>query len=127
VFTTVARRSCVAQPAAAPPEADADGVVAVCGDSDDDAGVEAAADEAEEAGAEEAGAEEAEEAVPAAGTEDDEPDEHPAAAATTAPAATAPPSLTINEAKLDITNHPLLAAHSRDTSRDASRAAPNTR
>jgi hypothetical protein len=122
VFTTVARRSCVAQPAAAPPEADADGVVAVCGDSDDDAGVEAAADEAEEAGAEEA-----EEAVPAAGTEDDEPDEHPAAAATTAPAATAPPSLTINEAKLDITNHPLLAAHSRDTSRDASRAAPNTR
>jgi hypothetical protein len=98
VFVTVARRSCVAQPAAAPPEADADGAVTACGDSDDDAGVEAAADEAEEA-------------VPAVGTEDDEPDEQPAAAATTAPAATAPPSLSINKAELDITNHPLLAAH----------------
>jgi hypothetical protein len=101
----VARRSCVAQPAGPPPEAEADGAVAVCGD---DAGVEAAADEAEEGeGAEEA--DEADEAVPADGTEDDEPDEHPAAAITTAPAAAAPPSLSISEEELNITNHPLLA------------------
>jgi hypothetical protein len=77
---------------------------------EDDAGEaaeEAAGDEAADVEAEEAeGAEEAEEA----GEEADEvpPDEHPAAAATTAPAATAPPSLSSIEAVRNITNHPFL-------------------
>ena len=54
-------------------------------------------------------AEEAEETGEEAGAADEvPPDEHPAAAATTAPAATAPPSLSSIEAVPNITNHPFL-------------------
>jgi hypothetical protein len=87
-FTTVARRSFVAQPATPP---------AACGD-DAVAGVEAAP-EAPEA---------AEEPVPAGDVEDAPPDEQPATAPATTPAAATPPSFSINEAELNITIHPLL-------------------
>ena len=59
-----------------------------------------------------------EEAVPDGGTEDedDAADEHPAAAATTAPTATAPLSLTINEAEPNTMSHPLLASQRAESS-----------
>ena len=82
------------------------GDTAAAEDGADEAAEEAAGDEAAEAGAEEA--EEAEETGEEAGADDVPPDEHPAAAATTAPAATAPPSLSSIEAVRNITNHPFL-------------------
>jgi hypothetical protein len=82
------------------------GDTAAAEDGADEAAEEAAGDEAAEAGAEET--EEAEETGEEAGADDVPPDEHPAAAATTAPAATAPPSLSSIEAVRNITNHPFL-------------------
>jgi hypothetical protein len=102
VFTTEAFRSCVAQPFAAPPGAVAVGLVTACGDSDA-AGVDEAADVAD-GGAEDAAADEDEETDVVGEAEDvDPPDEHPAAAATTTPAASAPATLTPSEAELAIT------------------------
>jgi hypothetical protein len=76
-------------------------------DDADEAAEEAGCDEAADVEAEEA--EGAEETGEEAGADDDvPPDEHPAAAATTAPAATAPPSLSSIEAVRNITNHPFL-------------------
>jgi hypothetical protein len=93
-FTTVARRSFVAQPATPPAAFGVDAVAGVEADPEAPEAPEEAAPEAADDGA--AAAEEAEEAVPAGGAEDDvPPDEQPATAATTAPAATAPPSLSI--------------------------------
>ena len=97
-FTTVARRSFVTQPATPP---------AACGD-DAVAGVEAAPEAPEAADDGAAADEEAGEPVPAGDVEDDPPDEQPATAAATTPAAATPPSLSINEAELNITIHPLL-------------------
>jgi hypothetical protein len=96
----VARSAWVVQPTA--PAGVVVVPVTVCGDSAA-AGVDAGADA--DAGAEDAAADEAEEAGMTGGTDvDDDPDEHPAAAAaTTAPAATAPATLTPNEAELAIT------------------------
>jgi len=99
----------VAQPAGPAGTAGVDPVTA-CGDCDP----EAAADEAGAAGAEDdaeagadAAADEAEEADEEAGAEgaaaDDDPDEHPATAARTAPAASVPPSLSLSEAEPSMT------------------------
>ena len=73
---------------------------------EDAADAEAGAEEAGEVG--EAGEEAAEEAGDVGGAEDDPPDEHPVAAAATATADAAPPSLSHNEAEPNITNHLLL-------------------
>ena len=103
MFTSVAFKSCVVQPLAA---AVADAPVTVFGDEDEDdedAPVPDVPDEEPVAADEEA-------AVPDAGTEDDDDDpaaEHPAAVATTAPTATAPPSLTINEAEPNMISRPV--------------------
>ena len=100
----------MAQPAG-PAGADwaGDDPATACGDCDPDGA--AADDDGADEGAGDDGAddEDAEEAGLDGGAEDDPPDEHPATAATTAPAATTPPSLN-NEAEPNMTNHPFRAS-----------------
>ena len=108
MFASVAFKSCVVQASAV-----AGDPVTAFGDEDadvpDDEDADVAGEEDEEAAEEEA--------VPDAGTddEDDAPDEHPAAAATTAPTATAPLSLTISEAEPNTIGHPLLASQQAES------------
>jgi hypothetical protein len=107
VFTTLACRSRVAQPAgpAAAGLDEAGDVTArgdVPADGAEDAGeaAGAAADAGEDAAAED------EEAAAAGGAEDELPDPHPAAAATAAPAATTPTTRSASEAEPAITIPP---------------------
>ena len=110
MFASVAFKSCVVQASAV-----ADDPVTAFGDEDADADVPDEED-ADVPGEEDEEADE-EEAVPDAGTddEDDAPDEHPAAAVTTAPTATAPLSLTISEAEPNTIGHPLLASQQAES------------
>jgi hypothetical protein len=103
----LACRSRVAQPAApasAPPDDAGDALARGDTAAAEEVAEDAAGEEADEEDDEEDEADEADEA--AGGADDDVPDEHPAAAATTAPAATAPLSRSMNAAEPNITNHP---------------------
>jgi hypothetical protein len=92
-------------PATARGDCDPAGAADVAGAAGaDDAGAEADDDAAE-------AEEEAEEAGADGGADDvDPPDEHPATAARTAPAARTPPSLSLDETEPSMTNHPFWRA-----------------
>ncbi|HEY6496567.1 MAG TPA: hypothetical protein VIZ43_25100 [Trebonia sp.] len=92
----------VTQAAAAPAGTVGVAPVTVRGDAADDEGAEPVADDGADAADDE---DAAVEAGALADDDEDPPDEHPAAAITAAPAATAPPSLSIDEAEPNIISH----------------------